>query len=179
VSFFPLSFLGGGCNLQHPSSCKRVLYAMQKYFSTFKEIYPWRNVICFVVIRSTELGGFRSCSCGVLESSGWGGHGLGPMTFGLVMQKFLNIEFFSLKIKLNCSWNFRRNWNMPLVFLERSWWAGFDRIYLIRFGFRIWEILIFKWFLPLKVQINFKKSDFERKNQLRRSSHLGQQHSPH
>jgi hypothetical protein len=28
----------------------------------------------------------------------------------------------SLKIKLNSSWNFQTNWNMPLVLLERSWW---------------------------------------------------------
>jgi len=32
---------------------------------------------------------------------------------------------------------------VPLVLLERSWWATFNEIYLIRFGFRIWEILIF------------------------------------
>jgi hypothetical protein len=62
----------------------------------------------------------------------------------------------SLKIKLNCSWNFQRNWNLPLVFLERSWW-GFNGIYLVRFGFRMWEILIFKWFLLLKIQINSQK----------------------
>ncbi len=48
-----------------------------------------------------------------------------------------------LKIKLNRSWKFWRNWNVPLVFLERSWWAGFNQIYLVRFGFRMWEILIF------------------------------------
>jgi hypothetical protein len=28
----------------------------------------------------------------------------------------------SLKIKLNRGWKFRRNWNVPLVLLERSWW---------------------------------------------------------
>jgi hypothetical protein len=27
----------------------------------------------------------------------------------------------------------------------------------------MWEILILKWFLPLKIQINFKKSGFGRK----------------
>jgi len=42
----------------------------------------------------------------------------------------------SLKIKLNHSWKFQRNWNVPLVFLERSWWAGFNAIYLVKFGFR-------------------------------------------
>jgi hypothetical protein len=38
-----------------------------------------------------------------LESSQQGcGHGLGSMTFGLVVQKFLNIDMiFSLKITLN------------------------------------------------------------------------------
>jgi hypothetical protein len=39
----------------------------------------------------------------------------------------------SLKIKLNRSWKFQRNWNVPLVLLERSWWAGFNGIYMVRF----------------------------------------------
>ncbi len=60
----------------------------------------------------------------------------------------------SLKIKLDRSRKFWRNWNVPLVLLERSWWAGFNGICLVRFGFRMWEILILKWFLPLKIQIN-------------------------
>jgi hypothetical protein len=62
----------------------------------------------------------------------------------------------SLKIKLNRSWKFRMNWNVPFMLLERSWWAGFNGISLIRFGFSLWEILIFKQFLSLKVQINSK-----------------------
>ncbi len=49
-----------------------------------------------------------------------------------------------LKFKLNCSWKYQRNWNMALVLLERSWWAGFNGMQLVRFGFRMWEILIFK-----------------------------------
>jgi len=53
----------------------------------------------------------------------------------------------SLRIKLNCSWNFRRDWTVPLMLLERSWWTAFNEMYLIRFGFRMWDILIFKWFL--------------------------------
>jgi hypothetical protein len=72
----------------------------------------------------------------------------------------------SLKIKLNHSWKFWRNWNVPLVLLERSCWARFNGIYLVRFGFRMWEILIFKWYLSLKIQINSKKPGFGRKNQL-------------
>jgi hypothetical protein len=31
----------------------------------------------------------------------------------------------------------------------------------------MWEILIFKQFLPLKIQLNSKTPGFERKNQLR------------
>jgi len=49
---------------------------------------------------------------------------------------------------------------VPLVLLERSWGAGFNGIYLVRFGFRMWEILIFKWFLQLKIQINSQKTRF-------------------
>jgi len=64
----------------------------------------------------------------------------------------------SQKIKLNCRWNFWRNWNVHVVLLERSWWAEFNGIYLARFGSRMWEILIFKWFLPLKIQINSPKN---------------------
>ncbi len=85
----------------------------------------------------------------------------------------------SLKIKFNCSWNFSRNWNVPLMLLERSWWAAFNGIYLVRFGFRMWDILIFKWFLSLKIQIKFKKPGFGRKTQLRTWEHLGQRHRPH
>jgi hypothetical protein len=73
---------------------------------------------------------------------------------------------FSLKIKLNGSWKFWRNWNVPLVLLKRSWWARFNEIYLVIFGYRMWEILIFKWFLILKIQINSKKLGFGMKNQL-------------
>jgi len=70
---------------------------------------------------------------------------------------------YSLKIKLNCSWKFWRNWNVTLVLLERSWWAGFNGIYLVRFGFRLWEIFFFKGFWLLKIQINSKKPGFGRK----------------
>jgi len=50
---------------------------------------------------------------------------------------------------------------MPLELLERSWrWAGFNGIHLVRFGFKMWEILILKWFLQLKIQINSKKPSF-------------------
>jgi hypothetical protein len=115
------------------------------------------NLFCFVfaIMRSTELGCFRSCSWCLW----WGGvHGLGSVMFGLVVQKFLNIEWF-LYWKFNRSWKFQRNWNMPLVLFKRSWWIGFNGIDLVRFGFRKWEILIFTWFMPLKIQINPQKEN--------------------
>jgi hypothetical protein len=113
------------------------------------------------------------------SSRGGGVHRLAFMAFWLTVKKFLNIEWFlSLKIKLNHSWNFWRYWNVPLVLLERSGWAGFNGIYLVRFGFRMWEILILKWYLPLKIQINSKKLGFGRKNQLRTWWHLGRRHMP-
>ncbi len=39
----------------------------------------------------------------------------------------------------------------------------FNGIELVRFGFRMWEILICNGFLPLKTQINSKKPGFGRK----------------
>ncbi len=102
-----------------------------------------------------------------LESS-WQGrvHGLGKgawawhdyWTCGAKVLEYWMV--FSLKIKLNHSWKFWRHWNVPLVLFKRAWWAGFNWVYLIRFGFRMWEILIFKWFLVLKIQINSKKTRF-------------------
>jgi hypothetical protein len=71
----------------------------------------------------------------------------------------------SLRLKLKRRWNFQRNWNVPLVMC--LWCCQkdldepkFNGIYLVRFGFRVWEILIFKWFLPLKFFLNSKKTRF-------------------
>jgi hypothetical protein len=41
-------------------------------------------------------------------------------------------------------------------------------IYLVRFGFRMWETLNFKWFLSLKIQINSKNQVLEGKISWRR-----------
>jgi len=43
-------------------------------------------------MRSTELGCFRSCSKRGAWAQQGQAHGLGSMMFGLVVQKFLNIE---------------------------------------------------------------------------------------
>jgi len=96
----------------------------------------WMPQITFLVsLKSSEGGGVHRL---------WF-HGI--WTCGAKVLEYWMI--FSLKIKLNRNWKFRRNWNVPLVLVERCWWAGFNGIYLVRFGFRMWEILIFKWFLQL------------------------------
>jgi hypothetical protein len=153
----------------------RMLFNFERTFGGWGEsIYPWRKkVVCFVLFCSYEIhwtGMLQIVFLVSLESSWRGGvHGLSSITFGLVVQKVLEYWMISsLKIKLNCSWKFRRNWTMPLVFMERSWWAGFNGIHLLRFGFRMGDILILKWFLLPKIQINSKKPGFGRKNQLRK-----------
>jgi hypothetical protein len=130
-------------------------------------IYLWREVVCFVVMRSTKPRCFVSLECsgqGGMRRDAWAWfHGIWTCSAKLLEYWMI----FSLKIKLNRGWKFQRNWNVHLVLLEISWWAGFNGIYLVRFGFRMWEVLIFKWFLSLKIQINSKKPGFGRKNQLR------------
>jgi hypothetical protein len=79
------------------------------------------SLFCLVVMRSTEPGCFR------LRSLCLGGvHGLGSMTLLTCSAKVLEYWMISsLKIKLNRSWKFGRNWNVPLVLLERSRWERF------------------------------------------------------
>ncbi len=97
----------------------------------------------------------------------------GIWTCGVKVLEYWIISSLKIKLNQNRSWKFWRNWNVPLMLLERSWWAGFNGIYLVRFGFRMWEILIFKWFLPLKINSNkFQKPGFGMINQLRTWQHL-------
>ncbi len=131
-------------------------------------IYLWSKVICLYLwdppnqdASDCILGLFRKL-WRKMGASAWF-HGV--WTCGAKVLEYWII--FSLKIKLHISWKFRRNWNVNLVLLKRSWWAGFNGIYLVIFGFKMWEILILKWFLLLNIQINSKKSSFGRKNQLR------------
>jgi hypothetical protein len=148
-----------------------VQISTKKYW-TWIGIYLWNKVVCLYYIVCTyeihQTGMLWSCSWSLWKALDEEGcMGLVRYILDLrwkVLEYWMNS---SLKIKLNLSWNFWRNWNVPLVLLERSWWAGFNGIYLVRFGFRMWEILIFKCFLLLKIQINSKKPGFGRKNQLR------------
>jgi len=100
--------------------------------------------VCFVFVCIDEIhrtGMLQITFLVSWESSG--GEGVHQLRFhGVWTCSAKVLEYwmiFSLKIKLNHSWKFRRNWNVPLVSLERSWWARFNGIYLVRFGFRMWE----------------------------------------
>jgi hypothetical protein len=110
-----------------------------------------------------------------LESSRWGGVvGLWFHDVWTCSAKVLEYWMISsLKIKINRSWIFWRKWNVHLVLLERSWWAGFNGIYLVRFGFRMWEILIFKWFLLLKFSNKFPKNRFWKEKSVEDAVTLG------
>jgi hypothetical protein len=123
---------------------------------------------CFVIMRSTKPWCFRSCSCCLWKDlNDEGCKGLVPWRLDLWCKSSWILNDFSLNINLNNSFFFWRNWNVPLVLLKRSWWSGFNEIYLVWFGFKMWEILIFMWFLLIKIQFFFKKPGFRRKNQLR------------
>ncbi len=50
------------------------------------------SLFCFVVMRSTEPGCFRSCSWCLWKALDEEWMGFGSMTFGLAVQKFLSIE---------------------------------------------------------------------------------------
>ncbi len=47
------------------------------------------------------------------------------------------------------------------------WKAGDEQylmeLFLVRFGFKMWEMCIFKSFVPLKIQINSRKQGFGKK----------------
>ncbi len=178
-----------------PNQTKHLLFQQAKHYfwtpyfpCSFWMIYLWRKVVCFVlfcflVMRSTKPGCFRLCSWYLWKALDEEGcMGLVPWCLVLAVQKFLIIEWLlHWKFNSNRSWKFWRNWNVPLVLLERSWWAGFNGIL---FG-KAWiqtcrEILILKWFLLLKNSNKLqKKPSFGRKNQLRTWSLLGQWHGPY
>jgi hypothetical protein len=115
-----------------------------------------------------------------LESSRWWGvHGLGSMAFGLAVQKFLNSEWF-LHWKLNkvVAGNFR-----GIGTCLWCWWKDLDEQDLMEFIWYDWDwecTLIFKWFLPLKIQINSKKPLLlEGKSRWGRGNTWAKGHRPH
>jgi hypothetical protein len=85
----------------------------------------------------------------------------------------------SLKIKLNRSWNFWRNSNVPLVLLERSWWAGLHGISLVNLDSKCGRHWFLSDFCRWKFKYIPKNGGFGRKNQLKTWWYLGQRHRPH
>jgi hypothetical protein len=70
-----------------------------------------------------------------LESS-WQGRGAWAWFHNVWICGAKVLEYWmisSLKINLNRGRNFWKNWNVPLVLLERDWWGGFNGIYLVIF----------------------------------------------
>ncbi len=67
------------------------------------------SLFCFVIMRSTELRCFRSCSwCFWKSLNEKGCLGLIPWCLDLQRNFFWILNDFSLKIKLNRSWKFRK-----------------------------------------------------------------------
>jgi hypothetical protein len=133
-------------------------------------IYLWRKVVCFVLFcfcsyEIHQIGMLQNCVLGIfgkllMRSGAWAWFHDVWTCSAKVLEYWM---IFSLKIQLNCSWKSWRNWNVSLVFLESSWWAGFNVIYLVIQN--VGDIDL-KWFLLQKIQINFLKPGFGTKNQL-------------
>ncbi len=111
------------------------------YFSLTPPIYLWRKVVCLYLWDPLNWDA-SDCVPGLfgklsMRRGAWAWfHDI--WTCGAKVLEYWMI--FSLKIKLNCSWKFWRNWNVPLVLLERSWWPRFNGIFLVRFGFNVGDI---------------------------------------
>jgi hypothetical protein len=87
-------------------------------------IYLWRKVVCFVVMRSTKLGCFKLCCIfgKLLTRRGAWAWFHDIWTCSAKVLEYWNI--FSLKIKLNRSWKFWRNWNVPFGILGKILMTG-------------------------------------------------------
>ncbi len=156
---------------QRLCSVGQIVVHLEDHVQTAISYNLWRKLVCFVLFCSYEI--HRTRMLQMVSLCRWKAsmrRGAWAWSHDVWTCSAKVLEYWmisSLKIKLNCSWKFRRNWNVPWVLLERSWWTGIYGICLVRFGFRMWELLILKWFLLLKIQINSKKPGFGRKNQLR------------
>ncbi len=104
---------------------------------------------------------FRFCSWSLWKALNEEGcMGLVPWRLDLRCKSSWILNDLLLKIKLNHNWKFWRNWNVRLVLLERSWWAGFNEIYLVRVAFRMWEILNFRVVSACENSNKFQKTRF-------------------
>ncbi len=160
-----------GCMQHTRSSCFWSLMHLQhpRQFAAII-IYLWKKVICLYLwdLLNCVLGVFGKLS---MRRGAWAWfHDV--WTCGAKVLEYWMI--LSLKIKLNCSWKFQRNWNVPLVLLERSWWAGFKGIYLVRFEFRMWEILILKVISAAENSNKFQNTRFWKEKSVEVVITLGQ-----
>jgi hypothetical protein len=132
-------------------------------------IYLWRKVVCFALYCSYEIhqtGMLQIVFLVSLESS-WRGGGAWAWfydIFGLVVQKFLNIDWMisSLKIlKINRSWKFWEELECAFGVLGKILMStGFNGIYLVTFGFKMWEILNLKVTSAAENSNKFQKTRF-------------------
>jgi hypothetical protein len=92
--------------------------------SSHTHIYLWRKVVIYVLqlwdppnwnVSDRVLGVFGKLST---RRGAWAWLHDIQTCDAKVLEYWM---IFSLKIKWNHSWNFLRNWNVPLVLLERSW----------------------------------------------------------
>ncbi len=107
---------------------------ISSFLVTWLVIYLWSKVVClFCFVLYWWDPPNRDASDRVLGLFGklWRRRGAsasfhGVWTCGTKVLEYWMIS--TLKMKLNRSSKFWRNWNLPLMLLERSWWAGFNGI---------------------------------------------------
>ncbi len=146
------------CNLPPKTCCHPLMFSqickqIRGVSHCGLAIYLWRKVVCFVLFCDYEIHQtriFRSCSWCLWkapdeERCAWAWFHYVWTCSAKVLEYWM---ISSLKMKLNHSWRFGRNWNVPLVLLERSWWED-----LMKFIYKEFK-LIFCTFIK---QISFKK----------------------
>ncbi len=103
-------------------------------------IYLWRKVVCFVFMRPTKLGWFKLCSWCLWKALDKEGlMGVVPWCLDLQCKCFwiLNDFFTKNEIKLLLKILEELECSFGVVGIAR-----FNGIYLVRFGFKMWGILI-------------------------------------
>ncbi len=155
---------------QNQVSFERKNHTTWVIYHTTQVIYLWSKVVCLFCFylwdppnrdASDRILGLVGKLSRRRGASSWL-HGI--WTCGAKVLEYWMI--CSLKIKLNRNWKLQRNWNVPLVLLERSWWAWRNGIYLDsecgRYWFlsdfccwvwRFWPAFRFSWALALLLHI--------------------------
>jgi hypothetical protein len=143
-------------------------------------LYEARLFVCFVCTSEIHQTGMLQIVILDLFGSSRGGwvRQLGSMTCNAKILEYWMIS--SLKIRLNRSWKSRRNWNVPLVLLERSWWVGCNGIYLVRFWIQNVGDIDLKVISATEHSNEFQKTRFWKEKSFDYVVTLGgQRHRPH